>query len=122
VGAIEALGGAVSSPPLGLPSSVPFRGARYNVTGMAIWTNSTADDQQRMWAREISSRLTDVIHNHDGYVNYASDLCSSVNDTGRTDGVSTSPALASTRERVDPARILIPPVQVRYPRHTTTCP
>jgi FAD/FMN-containing dehydrogenase len=107
---IEALGGAVVTPPLGVPSSVPFRGAAFNVTGMAIWLDPASDQEQQRWARSVPAAVAEVAQTHDGYVNYQSEL---ENATPENHG---DPRLEAVRKRLDPAGILVPPARVKVPK------
>ncbi|MFI7705172.1 FAD-binding oxidoreductase [Nonomuraea sp. NPDC049480] len=76
-------------------TAVPFRGAAFNVTGTAIWTDPAADEQQVTWARSVAAAAEPHSRWGDGYVNYAS--------TGDWAGKTTaSERLTSVKRRLDP--------------------
>lgn len=56
-----------------VPGVVPFRTARFNITGMAIWDAglSAADAQQREWAKSVSRLAEPYSTWGAGYLNYA---------------------------------------------------
>lgn len=101
---IEALGGAVHDPPLGLPSCVSFRDAAYNVTGMSIWLDATADGQQQSWARSVTDVVSDALVTGARYVNYQSEF---------PDGQVEVGGAAGVRGRLDPTRMLLTPALAR---------
>jgi len=88
-------------------SAVPFRTARFNVTGMAIWTPAGADDEQIAWARSVSAAAAPYGSGGDGYVNYVSDAnyrdASAIADrAARTYGAAAHSRLVALKRRMDP--------------------
>jgi FAD/FMN-containing dehydrogenase len=88
-------------------SAVPFRTARFNITGMAIWTPAGADDEQTAWARSVSAAAAPYGSGGDGYVNYVSDAnygnASDVaNRAVRTYGADAYARLVALKRRLDP--------------------
>ncbi|MEW9547167.1 FAD-binding oxidoreductase [Nonomuraea sp. NPDC050783] len=103
---LEEFHGAVRRVPPG-GSAVPFRDARFNVTGMAIWQPPEADEEQIAWARSVSAAAAPWAVHGDGYVNY-------VSDTGgrglrerarRTFGDEGLARLLRVKRRVDPGNV-----------------
>jgi FAD binding domain/Berberine and berberine like len=90
----------------GMPAeatAVPFREARFNITGMAIWQPAEANDDQIGWARSVAALAEPHSRWGDGYVNYVSDLP----DDGavravRTFGASTYQRLLTVKSKLDP--------------------
>lgn len=80
--------------------AVPFRGARFNITGMAIWQPAEADQQQTSWAKSVAAAVEPYNNWGDGYINYAPGQA----DEGarRTFGPAAYRRLAEIKRRVDP--------------------
>lgn len=87
-------------------SAVPFRGARFNVTGMAIWQPPEADEEQAAWARSVAQAVAPHVVGGDGYVNYLSDAHpgddSAPQRARRTFGDVAHDRLLRLKRRVDP--------------------
>jgi FAD/FMN-containing dehydrogenase len=85
------------------PGVVPFRGARFNVTGMAIWTPSEADDEQIAWAKSVAEAAEPYGTWGDGYINYVCESASAgTNRAVRTFGQENVERLAAVKRRLDP--------------------
>ena len=52
-------------------AAFPAREARWNVTGLGVWTDATLDTAQRSWAREVSRSVAPWSLLGGGYLNYA---------------------------------------------------
>ncbi|ONI78134.1 hypothetical protein ALI144C_31355 [Actinosynnema sp. ALI-1.44] len=83
-------------------SAVPFREARFNVTGMAIWSTADADAEQAAWAKSVA----EVVEPHgrwgDGYINYVAEArAGAAGRAARTFGAGYDRLLAVKR-RLDP--------------------
>jgi FAD/FMN-containing dehydrogenase len=97
----EPIHGAVRHSP-GEPGAVPFREARFNVTGMAIWEHADADAEQVAWARSVGSALEPHGRWGEGYINYAADEPGGRADrTARTFGAGYQ-RLLRVKRRLDP--------------------
>jgi FAD/FMN-containing dehydrogenase len=48
-----------------------FRHARFNVSGLAVWTDSSLDHAEIAWASDVRTRLAP--HSTGGYLNYITD-------------------------------------------------
>lgn len=102
---IEPIAGAVRRVPAAA-TAVPFRTARFNITGMAIWEPADADATQVEWARSVAR----VVEPHnawgDGYVNYVADRPADGGSPDeraqRTFGAAAYQRLAAVKRRVDP--------------------
>jgi FAD/FMN-containing dehydrogenase len=81
-------------------SAVPFRGARFNVTGMAIWEPAEADRQQTAWAKSVAAAVEPYNAWGDGYINYAPGQGSE--GARRTFGSAGYQRLAELKRRIDP--------------------
>ncbi|MEV4173336.1 FAD-binding oxidoreductase [Nonomuraea sp. NPDC049709] len=105
---LEELHGAVRRGPAG-GSAVPFRDARFNVTGMAIWESPDADAEQTAWARSVSAAAAPWGVHGDGYVNYVSDAHAGNRDlrdrARRTFGEEGLARLLSVKRRLDPGNL-----------------
>jgi FAD/FMN-containing dehydrogenase len=97
---IEPLQGAVARAATG-STAVPFRAARFNITGMAIWSPPAADADRVAWARSVAA-LTEPYNRWGlGYANYASRA--DAGDLGvRTFGAAAFSRLKEIKKRVDP--------------------
>ncbi|GAA3586330.1 FAD-binding oxidoreductase [Amycolatopsis ultiminotia] len=99
---IEPIHGAVRRVPAA-QSVVPFREARFNVTGMAIWAPAEADDQQTAWARSVSAETEPYSRWGEGYLNYVSDQSGDATARAvRTFGTETFDRLRAIKRTVDP--------------------
>ncbi|MGV9245160.1 FAD-binding oxidoreductase [Streptomyces sp. NPDC003710] len=104
---LEAFNGAVRREPE-RPSAVPFRGARFNVTGMAIWEPAWADEEQIAWAKSVSAAAEPWAVSGDGYINYVTDGGAGGTGTDaaqravRTYGVEGHQRLTALKRRLDP--------------------
>ena len=100
---LEELHGAVRR---GGSSAVPFRAARFNVTGMAIWEPAEADDQQVAWAKSVAAAAAPWAVAGDGYVNYVTDADGRAADQRqravRTFGPDGHRRLVAVKRRLDP--------------------
>ncbi|MCQ4084250.1 FAD-binding oxidoreductase [Streptomyces sp. RB6PN25] len=101
---IEPINGAVRR---GGPtaSAVPFRGAAFNITGMAIWEadRPEADAQQTAWAKSVAGRAEPYGHWGDGYINYVGDSGSAGRERAlRTFGPAAYERLERVKRRLDP--------------------
>ena len=84
--------------------AVPFRDARFNITGMAIWTPPANAGEQVGWARSVAARAEPHSRWGDGYVNYVTE---GIGEDGsvravRTFGVDAYRRLADLKRKVDP--------------------
>ena len=52
-------------------AAFPAREARWNVTGLGVWTDPAVDDAQRSWARDIAGSVAPWSLRGGGYLNYA---------------------------------------------------
>ncbi|HKT03794.1 MAG TPA: FAD-binding oxidoreductase [Rugosimonospora sp.] len=102
---LEPIHGAVRRVP-GHLAAVPFRGARFNVTAMAIWAHPGDDAEQIAWAR-ATGELAEP-HNRwgSGYANYASDR----RPAPRALEPAAAHRLREIKRRVDPDSVFGPPV------------
>jgi len=84
-------------------TAVPFREARFNITGMAIWQPEEAAGDQIGWARSVASVAEPHSRWGDGYVNY---VCDKPDDGAlravRTFGVDNYMRLLTIKREVDP--------------------
>ena len=84
-------------------SAVPFRGAGFNVTGMAIWGPREADDEQIAWAKSVAAAAEPYGSFGDGYINY---VCEAPSDgtarAVRTFGEAAFDRLVAVKRRLDP--------------------
>jgi len=55
-------------------TAVPFRGSRFNITGMAIWGPPDADAEETAWAKSVAAAAERYGRPGDGYINYVSDI------------------------------------------------
>lgn len=94
---IEPLHGAVTRAPTER-SAVPFRAARFNITGMAIWTTPRDDAPQTAWARSVATLADPDTHGGTGYANYATDRQGGT----RLFNPDAQRRLRAVRRRVDP--------------------
>jgi FAD/FMN-containing dehydrogenase len=94
---IEPLHGAVTRVPAE-HSAVPFRAARFNVTGMAIWSSPEDDAEQTAWARSVSALAEPYNHWGTGYTNYAAERQGGT----RVFSPSSYRRLQEIKRRVDP--------------------
>ncbi|MFD9907942.1 FAD-binding oxidoreductase [Streptomyces sp. NPDC059063] len=105
---LEAFNGAVRRAPE-RPSAVPFRAARFNVTGMAIWEPEWADDEQTAWARSVSAAAEPWAVSGDGYINYVTDAGADRRDLAaraiRTYGAEGHRRLKALKRRLDPDNV-----------------
>ncbi|MEV0622099.1 FAD-binding oxidoreductase [Nonomuraea sp. NPDC050404] len=99
---IEEFHGAVRATP---GSAVPFRRARFNVTGMAIWEPPESDDEQIAWARSVSAAAEPWAVAGDGYPNYLSDRAAAAGPR-RTFGADAHDRLVALKRRLDPGNLL----------------
>ncbi|MDH6580629.1 FAD-binding oxidoreductase [Kitasatospora sp. MAP5-34] len=86
-------------------SAVPFRGAGFNVTGMAIWdpAHPEADAEQTAWAKSVAAAAEPYGRWGDGYINYAGDSASAGPDRAvRTFGAAAYDRLVALKQRLDP--------------------
>ncbi|QMU78167.1 FAD-binding oxidoreductase [Streptacidiphilus sp. PB12-B1b] len=101
---IEPIHGAVRSADPAR-SAVPFRSARFNVTGMAIWDpgHPEADAQQTAWAKSVAAVAEPYGRWGDGYINYVGDSGAAGPERAlRTFGPESYGRLAALKQRVDP--------------------
>ena len=98
---IEPIHGAVRRTPE-RKSAVPFRGARFNITGMAIWQPEKMTADRIGWARSVAAVTEPHSRWGDGYVNY---VCDGSGPTRaiRTFGLETYQRLVALKDKVDPA-------------------
>lgn len=94
---IEPLQGAVARVPAE-KSAVPFRSARFNITGMAIWTPPEADPEQAAWARSVAALAEPYNNWGAGYTNYSAEPPSAA----RTFDATTHRRLQELKRRIDP--------------------
>ncbi|MGK5637069.1 FAD-binding oxidoreductase [Streptomyces sp. URMC 126] len=87
-----------------VPGVVPFRNARFNITGMAIWDAglSAADDQQRAWAHSVSRLAEPYSAWGEGYLNYAGQEDLTAARGERTYGPENFARLCRLKRRLDP--------------------
>lgn len=87
-----------------VPGVVPFRSARFNVTGMAIWDAglSAADAEQREWARSVSQLAEPYSSWGEGYLNYADRDGLSADRGQQTYGPENFARLLRLKQRLDP--------------------
>jgi FAD binding domain/Berberine and berberine like len=85
----------------GEASAVPFREARFNVTGMAIWRTYGSDEAQVDWARSVAAAAEPHSRWGDGYVNYVSDSAAAERAV-RTFGAGAHQRLLSIKNKLDP--------------------
>jgi FAD/FMN-containing dehydrogenase len=97
---IEPVHGAVRRVPPEA-TAVPVRGARFNVTGMAIWSPAEADDGQIAWARSVADAAEPYNRWGDGYINYAVDG-RAADRARQTFGPERYARLARIKRRLDP--------------------
>ncbi|MEU7166112.1 FAD-binding oxidoreductase [Streptomyces morookaense] len=100
---IEPIHGAVRSGAR-VPGAVPFRSARFNITGMAIWDSGLhdADAQQRDWARSVSRLAEPYSTWGEGYVNYANHEGLTAARGEQTYGPENFARLRRLKQRLDP--------------------
>ncbi|MEV7603581.1 FAD-binding oxidoreductase [Kitasatospora sp. NPDC089797] len=90
-------------------SAVPFRGAGFNVTGMAIWDPSRpdADAERTAWAKSVAAAAEPYGSWGDGYINYSGDGPSAGPERAvRTFGAETYGRLVALKRRLDPENFL----------------
>ena len=95
---IEPIHGAVRR---GTTGAVPFRSARFNITGMAIWKPAEATGEQVGWARSVAAVAEPHSRWGDGYVNYVCDS-GDVSRAVRTFGPESYDRLAALKAKIDP--------------------
>ncbi|KXK63803.1 hypothetical protein AWW66_01075 [Micromonospora rosaria] len=102
---LEEFHGAVRRP--AYDSAVPFRQARFNVTGMAIWEDPAADDDQVAWARGTADAVAAWEVAGKGYVNYLSDggQAATAGGVARTFGPAAYRRLLAVKRRWDPHNV-----------------
>jgi FAD/FMN-containing dehydrogenase len=99
---IEPLHGAVRRPTV--DTAVPFRGARFNITGMGIWQPPEADAEQIAWARSVAALAEPYGDWGDGYINYGPE--GGATRARRTFGPQAYARLRALKARLDPDNFL----------------
>ena len=97
---IEPIHGAVRR---GTAGVVPFREARFNITGMAIWQQPDPTGAQVHWARSVAAQAEPYSRWGDGYVNYVGGGAEDgAARAARTFGVEAYRRLVALKAKLDP--------------------
>lgn len=87
------------------PGAVGFRGAAFNVSLMAVWTDPALDAEQIGWARESAAVVEPWSFNGGGYVNYMQ-ADEPIERLRATFGAETFDRLRKLKQQYDPRNIL----------------